>query len=189
MRPSRSVGLIPVIAAALVLFASRVAAHGIGTPQVLNEPAGPYLLSAWTDPDPLRADETHVVVAVINPENREIIVEGVEVAITMTSLADPAVSFVEVAGADEVNRLLFAAEFNDLVSEGRWRVDLAVTGQQGSGDGVSFEVDIEPARGRNWLWLGIGGLVIIIAGWLLTSMRDDSERPGRSSRRRRPTGG
>lgn len=189
MRPLRSTGLILILAVTVALLAARVAAHGIGTPQVLNEPAGPYLLSAWTDPDPLRADETHVVVAVINPENREIIVEGVEVTITMTSMADPAVSFAEVAGSDEVNRLLFAAEFNSLVSEGRWRVDLAVSGDRGHGDGVSFEVDIEPARGRNWLWLGIGGLVIIIAGWLLTSMRDDSERPGRSSRRRRPTGG
>ena len=29
-------------------------AHGTGTPQLLNAPAGPYLLSVWTDPDPLR---------------------------------------------------------------------------------------------------------------------------------------
>lgn len=157
--------------ALLLACAARTAAHGIGTPQVLNAVAGPYLLSAWTDPDPLRADETHVVVAVTDPESREPIITDVAVTVTMTSLADPAQTVTAVAGPDNVNRLLFAAEFNDRVSEGRWRVDLAATGARGAGEGVSFEVNVEPARGFNWLWLGIAGLAAVVLVWVAGSLR------------------
>ena len=61
-------------------------AHGTGTPQLLNAPSGPYLLSVWTDPDPLRADEAHVVVAVLEPATREPIVTGVEVTVRLEPL-------------------------------------------------------------------------------------------------------
>lgn len=172
----------PATAAFLLLIilglAARLNAHGIGKPQVLNEPAGPYLLSAWTDPDPLREDEAHVVIAVSNPDTQEMIVEGVEVTVRMTSLADPSLTLAHVAGTDNVNRLLFAVEFNDEVEAGRWRVDLGVSGDRGAGENISFEVDIEPARGFNWLWVGVGGLAAIVLIWLASSMRG-GQRPRR----------
>lgn len=168
----------------LVLVAPRLRAHGIGKAQLLNEPAGPYLISAWTDPDPLRADEAHVVVGVSDPNSRAPIVSGVEVTVTLTSVANESVVITEVAGTDNVNQLLYAAEFNDRLSEGRWRVDLAVTGEQGAGQPAGFTVDIQPARGFNMLWLGIGGLVVIVGAWLIGSMH--GEKPARS-RRGRPS--
>ena len=109
-------------------------------------PSGPYLLSVWTDPDPLRADEAHVVVAVLEPATREPIVTGVEVTVTMTPLAagdGAAVSMT--AGADETNRLFYAAEFNDHVAPGRWQVGVSVAGERGAGDEVTFEIDIVAA--------------------------------------------
>lgn len=159
----------------------KVRAHGIGTPQLLNEPAGPYLLSVWTDPDPLRADETHVVVAVIEPETNEMIVGEVDVQISMTSLADPSLVHIVTAGTDNVNRLLYAAEFNDLVTEGRWRVGVIATGERGASDEVTFEVDVVPARGFNWLWIGAGGLAVILIIWAAGSMRGDNQ-PRRTRR-------
>ena len=104
-----------------------VHAHGTGTPQLLNAPAGPYLLSVWTDPDPLRADEAHVVVAVVEPETQEFIVSDVTVTVRLRSLADPTVERVETAETDSTNRLLFAAEFNDRVTPGRWQVGVSCT--------------------------------------------------------------
>lgn len=181
-RPSSAFRLCA--AALLLAFAARAAAHGIGTPQVLNAAAGPYLLSAWTDPDPLRADETHVVVAVTDPDTREPIITDVEVTVTMTSLADPATVLTEVAGADNVNRLLFAAEFNDRVGAGRWRVDLRASGARGLGEGVSFEVDVAPARGFNWLWLGVGGLAAVVLAWVVGSLR--AGKPAANSPATRP---
>ncbi len=167
---------------AVALPAIRLRAHGIGKPQILNEPAGPYLVSAWTDPDPLRADESHVVVGVTDPDSREPIVTGVEVTVTLTSVADPSVVVHEDAGTDSVNQLLYAAEFNDRVSEGQWRVGITVSGAMGSGQAVGFEVDIAPARGFNMLWLGVGGLAVIVGGWFVASMR--GEKPGRDRRGR-----
>jgi hypothetical protein len=156
-------------------------AHGIGTPRLLNEPAGPYLLSIWTDPDPLRTDETHVVVAVTDPATREPIVEGVEVTVTLTSLADPAVTHTAVAGPDSVNRLLFAAEFTEGLAPGVWTVAVQVAGAQGEAPAVTFDVDIEPARGFNWLWIGVGGLAAIVVAWVAMSLRPRNDR-------RRPAG-
>ncbi len=144
---------------------------------MLNAPSGPYLLSIWTDPDPLRADETHVVVAVLEPDTQEFIVSDVAVTVRMQSLAGDGVELVETAGPDDTNRLLFAAEFNDRVTPGRWLVGVSAAGARGAGDEVTFEVEIAPARGFNWLWLGVGGLGVVVLLWLLMSMR--SSRPRR----------
>ena len=160
---------VPLLFLATTLLAQ---AHGIGTPQLLNVPSGPYLLSVWTDPDPLRADEAHVVVAVLEPATREPIVTGVEVTVTMTPLAagdGAAVSMT--AGADETNRLFSAAEFHDRVAPGRWRVGVSVAGERGAGEEVTFEIDITAARGFNWLWLGAGGLALAVGLWLTVSLR------------------
>ena len=151
-------------------------AHGTGTPQLLNAPAGPYLLSVWTDPDPLRADEAHVVVAVVEPTTQEFIVSDVTVTVRLRSLADPTVELVATAGSDDTNRLLFAAEFNDRVTAGRWQVGVSAAGVRGESDEVTFEIDVAPARGFNWLWLGVGGLGAAVVLWVLASMRGGEAR-------------
>ena len=173
---------IAVLLAGLLFSGMALArAHGIGTPRLLNEPAGPYLLSAWTDPDPLRVDESHVVVAVTDPTTREPILDGVEVTVTLTSLTDPGVTHMAAAGPDSVNRLLFAAEFNDVLTPGDWRVGVLVTGARGDAPEVTFEVAVEPARGFNWLWIGVGGLGAILLLWVAVSAR-----PARSRQRPAP---
>ena len=158
----------------LLLTALLAQAHGTGTPQLLNAPSGPYLLSIWTDPDPLRTDETHVVVAVLEPATREPIVTGVEVTVRLEPLSGDGAAQTATADTDETNRLFYAAEFNDRVAPGRWRVGVLVTGERGAGDEVAFEVDIIAARGFNWLWLGIGGLLLAVALWLALSLRGGS---------------
>ena len=158
----------------LFLTVFLVRAHGTGTPQLLNAPSGPYLLSVWTDPDPLRADETHVVVAVLEPATREPIVTGVEVTVRLEPLTADGQPVTVTAETDDTNRLFYAAEFNDRVTPGRWRVGVAVSGERGAGDEVTFEVDITAARGFNWLWLGAGGLLLAIGLWLALSLRGGS---------------
>lgn len=164
----------------LLILTIVVHAHGTGTPQLLNAPTGPYLLSVWTDPDPLRTDEAHVVVAVVEPETQEFIVSDVTVTVRLRSLADPTVERVETAETDNTNRLLFAAEFNDRVTPGRWQVGVSAAGARGAGDEVTFEIDVAPARGFNWLWLGVGGLGATVLLWLLASMRGPAQRRSRA---------
>jgi hypothetical protein len=176
----------PAIPFVLLFFGCAVVAraHGIGTPQVLNAVSGPYLISVWTDPDPLRADETHVVVAVTDPKTREPILAGVVVTVVMQLMDDPAVRVSQTAGADGTNQLLFAAEFNNRVTAGRWQGSVSVEGERGSGKEVVFEVDVSPARGFNWLWVGIGGLAILVLVWAFFSIRS-APPTGRPQRRDR----
>lgn len=180
---------IPSALLALIAFAvsfSALLAHGTGRPRMLNEPAGPYLLSAWTDPDPLREDEAHVVVAVIDPATQEPIVTGVEVEVRAAPVASPDQAVSVSAGTDSVNQLLYAAEFNDMLSAGAWLVTIHVRGERGTGESAGFEIEIEPARGFNWLLVGAGGIGVIVLVWLAGSLR--SERPERA-RRRKPAAG
>lgn len=177
MKRSSGVALAGLLLlAAALAYVPGIRAHGIGTPRLLNEPAGPYLLSAWTDPDPLRADQTHVVVAVSDPASREPIVSGVEIIVTMTSMDDPALIRRTGAGTDNVNQLLYAAEFNDQLTAGRWRVGLNVSGERGAGPELSFEVTVEPARGLNWLWIGVSGLAAVLVLWVVVSAQPSRAR-------------
>lgn len=165
---------------------SALLAHGTGRPRLVNEPAGPYLLSAWTDPDPLREDEAHVVVAVIDPATREPIISGVVVEVLAASVAAPDQVVSVAAGTDSVNQLLYAAEFNDMLAAGAWLVTIHVSGERGTGESPGFQIEIEPARGVNWLLLGAGGIGLIVLVWLAGSLR--SERPERARRRKPVTG-
>jgi len=158
----------------------QVYAHGIGKPRVLNAPAGSYALSIWTDPDPLRADEAHVVVAVLDPATQEFIVGDATVTVRLESAADPTQVVSVVAGTDSTNQLLYAAELNDRVTPGRWRATVSAAGARGASEEVAFEVDIEPARGFNWLWVGLGGLGVALVLWVVASLRaGPTARPGR----------
>lgn len=180
-------GLAALVLAALgvAVLTGALMAHGIGKAQVLNEPAGPYLLSAWTDPNPLREDETHVVVAVTDPTTREPIVTGVQVEVRATSLAEPSEVVSVLAGTDNVNQLFYAAEFNDRLTAGQWRITIHIQGEQGSGEIEGFVIEVEPARGLNWLLLGAAGIGLIVVIWLVGSLRP--ERPDRMPRQKSST--
>jgi hypothetical protein len=93
--------------------------------------------------------------------------------VTLTSQADPDLTVTEIAPTDDVNRLLYAAEFNDQLAAGRWEVSLRVSGPLGVGEGVAFSIDVEPARGFNWLWLGGGGLIVVVLVWIVASLRGE----------------
>lgn len=150
----------------------QTAAHGIGSPQKINVPSGPYLLSIWTDPDPLRVDDTHVTVAVMEPETRQPIVVDVEVSVQLQSPGDPAVTQTAVAKADNsTNRLLYTAIFNALPESGRWQGVVSVVGTDGPGEDVAFSLEILPPQPINWLRYGIFGLASLLFGWFAWSSR------------------
>jgi hypothetical protein len=180
-RRARLTGLITPLCALLVVGIHLARGHGIGTPRLTNVASGPYLISAWTDPDPLRADQTHVVVGLTDPQTREPIITDVDIRVSLTSLADPSITVDEQAGHDSVNQLLFAAEFNDRLTPGRWRVGVLAGGSRGAGEEVYFDVDIAPARGFNWLWIGAGGMAALLVAWAFISLR-----PGPHGRESRP---
>lgn len=158
----------------LILSVGRVLGHGIGTPQQLNVPSGPYLLSIWTDPEPLRVNNTHVTVAVMNSETREPILTGVQVTVQLQPQpsVDPSTGRTAMASPDDtVNKLFYAAIFDDLPAPGLWQATVLVSGPAGPGEEVLFEVEVLPPQPFNWLWPGLIGLSVVAVGWLMRSWR------------------
>ena len=171
--PRRSMILIVFLSLAACLTAAmRLAAHGIGLAQVVNVQNGPYLISVWTDPDPLREDEAHIVIAVMDPATRAPLVEDVAVTVLMEMSGNPAAAVSAAADSDNsANQLLYVVEFNDQVSAGTWQATVRIDGPLGSADEVAFPIEVTPAQGFNWLWLGMIGLGIAVALWLVMASR------------------
>lgn len=148
------------------LLPASVIAHGVGTPRLLNEPAGPYLISVWTDPYPLRADESHVTVAVIDPETQAPLVESVIVTVELTQgdvrLSAPATT------ATAANKTLYEAVFTDLPAVGTWQATITADGPDGRSEPVSFPVEVQPALPLNALrpaLIGLGAAALILLVW------------------------
>lgn len=170
------VAVLLLMVVGLLIDVSPASGHGIGLPQVVNVPNGPYLVSVWTDPDPLREDETHIVVAVMDPVTRAPLVEDVTVSVRMAATDHQGDTITETALSDNsANQLLYVVVFNNLISMGAWQATVIIDGPLGSAADVTFPLEITAAQGFNWLWLGIGGLVIAIGVWMAFAARDASQ--------------
>lgn len=169
-----------LIALALVLGLNTgvVWAHGGGDARLTNVEAGPYWVSVWTQPDPLRVGGAHVTVSVAEPGASETghreagppVLNGtVEVRFEPLDRAgEPLASLATHEGAEI--KLLYEADV-ELPETGRWQVVIAVEGPQGAGS-TRFEVQVEPAAAVNWTWVGGGlGLVALVAVWIAQRFR------------------
>jgi hypothetical protein len=156
-------------------------AHGGGVPQLINAEVGPYWVSVWTQPNPLRVGQVHITVAVSEPpaassSQRE---AGAPVLDAMVQ-----VQFQPPAGSGQpwttsathegaINKLLYETDVH-LAEAGSWQVWVAVDGVQGSGR-TGFQVQVAEARGPRWPW--IGGLAIAGLGalWVVQQARGKKE--------------
>lgn len=181
----RLVILLATLFLTLPLFmAGRALAHGIGTAQQINVSADPYLVSVWTDPDPLRVNETHVTVAVMDPVTQEPLVRDVQVTVHLQSATDESISLSASALPDNTaNRLLYAAVFNNLPHPNQWRGTVSIDGPAGAGEDVRFEIDVLSPQPVNWSLIGGLALGTITLGWLAWSWRRSSETAERPSQR------
>lgn len=180
----RAVGLALIVTFAGVGVARPAWAHGGGVPQLTNAEAGPYRVSAWTLPDPIRVGEMHVSVAISEPPAPGTVEEGMgdlvldaQVRVQLEPVAQPGEGLVTFATREEaVNKLFYETDV-DLPSEGQWQVNILVEGPAGSGK-ASFELRVLPASTFNTLralpplWVAGGvGLALLTAGWLVRSFR------------------
>jgi hypothetical protein len=188
-----SLALIWLGLALILLFACRsVQAHGGGTPQLINAEAGPYWVSVWTDPDPIRVGEFHVTVAVSEaPKPGSSSREAGDLALDATVLvrAEPAgqdgETLVAAATRDNaVNKLFYEADLT-LPAEGQWRVDVQVNGTAGAGN-AGFDIEASSPStfntllGLGWpLWAGLG-VVLVAGGWWVQMSRHREAEVGRA---------
>lgn len=146
-------------------------AHGGGVPQLTNAKAGPYRVSVWTQPDPLRAGEVHFTVAVSQPgavdqeAGSPVLDAVVELQLIPATGLDHALR-VFATHDDAVNKLFYEADV-DLPAEGVWQVVVSVKGPSGL-DQTDFTIEVLPPSAFNW-WIVLGGaaVVLVAAGWVV----------------------
>jgi len=153
-----------------------VFAHGGGLIHVAGEPAGDYRVTVWVAPNEVEASKTlHFTVAVVEAENNDMVLDsevGIEVFVAGT---DERVLFGPATTEQSVNKLFYEADFSEAPEAGIYTVVTTVNGRLGNGD-VAFDLEIIPAKTTvNWLFVGIGALVVIVTIGLFLSRRSDNQ--------------
>jgi hypothetical protein len=138
-------------------------AHGGGTPQLTNEPVGPYLLSAWTNPDPAVVGEMHITVALALAETGDAVTDPT--VRVMASPQDSQGDAISVVASHEgaLTPIFYEADL-DFSHAGPWRIQIKVAGNEGSG-GAGFQLEVRE-KGLNWLLVGIIGSVAVVVVWM-----------------------
>ena len=168
------VTVCPLVLAAIVGLPADVAwAHGGGTPRLTNADVGPYWVSVWTHPDPLRVGKVHLTVAVSEPNTaggarREAgaPVLDATVQVQFKPLDHTGETLIaEATHAGATNKILYEADL-ELPQIGRWQAEIAVTGPDGSGSAL-FEAQVSPPASFSWNWVGGLGVVALAAIWTI----------------------
>lgn len=149
-----------------------------GTLRLSNVAMGAYLVSAFTDPTPVRPDSMDVSILAVMAATGEV-AEGLEIRIRTRHLDGLAPDEEEVATREQADDPRYYAAKFGLGAEGRWELTLHVTGPQGAGE-ASFQVT---ARERgvlgNPLVLILLALLPLVAvgGWIGFRGRAEEEVP------------
>ena len=169
VRLSQQAGLL---ALALVLIAASLlplpaGAHGGGDARLVNESAGPYLVTVWIDPTEPQVGELHITVAVSESSAggegvAGLPVLGADVLVQLSPVSADADPIEAVASHEQAtNRLYYEADL-ELPAPGEWLVLVHVDGPLGAG-GADFPIDVAAAPGIDWLTLllGVAGVLVI----------------------------
>jgi hypothetical protein len=128
------------------------AAHGDGGAVRLSQQAGPYRVTVFTAPTPLRAGPVDVSVFVQDGAGEAL--PDVTVRITLTPAGRPGRSLEALATREAATNKLFQAATFDLPAPGRWQVVVAVEGPRGPARcACEVEVEAPPPRWVElWPW-------------------------------------
>jgi hypothetical protein len=155
---------ITVVGVLLTLFsvgARPVAGHTAGTIQLVSVSTGDFLLTVWTAPDPVRVGELHVIVGVTMAADGTVVLDDeLHIEVTASSgLVEPLSDRATRANSD--NKFLYEA--NLAPPEAAWyQVRLDVGHPQHQGGEATFNVEVLPAAGPNWLPIAL--LLLLLLG-------------------------
>ncbi|HEX2988087.1 MAG TPA: hypothetical protein VHS06_07955 [Chloroflexota bacterium] len=131
-----------VVVAAMAVGTTPAMANG-GTIQLSNRPAGPYAVTVYTSPTPIRAGTSDVSVMVQRAGSDELVNDARVVVQAQPIGRDGGLSSYQATHEQATNKLFYAANVA-LPSEGRWRIGVQVEAAAGLGE-VDFETDVAPA--------------------------------------------
>lgn len=150
-------------------------AHGGGYPQISNQEVGPYRVSVWTQPQPLRAgSEAHFTIAVSKPlgdpgtgsiaKNAGTPALGANVQIELISITGNADTLMlQAERGTGINKLYYETDV-EMPAIGRWEVYLVISGDEGSGS-TRFEIDVEPPSHTRWILWASAAVIGLTAAW------------------------
>lgn len=152
-------------------------AHGGGTPRLTDEPAGPYRIYAWTQPEPLRAGEIHITIGLTLAEHQaaattdgELVQPVTDATVTLRflSLENENIALDRTATLGGVGAVYYEADAS-LPTAGKWRFIIDVQGEAGAGS-AEFTEELLPIRTVNWTLIGAGSglfvlLIVLIGLW------------------------
>ena len=162
---SRTVSVCLLLIVHCVLLPGRILAHGgVGFQHINNEPAGPYRVYIWSDPEPPQVGEYHVAVALT--ENIEGDATGLaggpvldaDVTVEMVHQENGTTLIEKATHDDALNKLFYQASFAP-ATRGIWDVQVRIVALDGQ-VAVGFEDEILP---KPFPWRALlGGLLSVV---------------------------
>lgn len=173
-------GAITFLFLFLILLAPPLAANG-GTVRISRAPLGPYLVTIYTSPTPLRTGEVDVSVLVQDPDDAvhtpRIVVEARPRRLAEGHVAQPVRR--QATRAEATNKLFQAAKF-DVSAPGEWEFHVNV---EGAGT-LSFRGTVAKSTllDRPYLLGLLILLPLLVIGWLALG-RDEHGAPQKDDER------
>lgn len=161
---SRVTGLLITVLTGLSM-AQPAQAHGGGTPQLADVPAGPLHIFAWSKPDPARVGTLHITVALVDPAGgRPVMNAAVQVHVRPldVELATEPVT-AQATHYKATIKTYYEADL-PIPAAGSWQVAIDYTAAQGAGS-AGFDLAIREKSVINWPLIGGGALVAVVLGW------------------------
>lgn len=144
MRRARTPGLL-LVWLHLVVGAVALADGGL---VLLSEPVGPFRITVFTSPTPMRVGSAQVSVMLQDRDSERPLLDAeVSVWLSPATGAGPTLR-TEAGQIEATNKLLYVARV-ELPSAGTWKLDVSVE-REGTAAGVESELEVEPALPR-WL--------------------------------------
>jgi len=164
----RSVQRAFVTILAIVLLAVPMPAQANGGQvRIANQPIGPYEVTVFTSPVPLRTGTVDVSVLLQHADTKQI-VDGAEIVLWVEPATGDEPQQYPVTRDQATNKLYYAAEFS-LDRPGEYLFRLEIRAPQAAGT-VSFTATVEEARTGFWqswwFWALVGVASVILLWWL-----------------------
>jgi len=166
-RLAAAVSLASTVASMLLPF-EQAGAHG-GKLQRGLAPAGPYVVSVWTQPDPARVGALDISAAILRADTREAVPNA---EIRVAARGSAASQSVEERGRPPGGGLfdllappLYHAKLA-IPTSGRWHLIVSVAGPAGRGE-VGFDMDVAPPLAIPWGLIAVSGSVsfLVLVAW------------------------
>jgi hypothetical protein len=173
-RPCAPSRIATAVAVLLLLAAAPLLANG-GTVRISREAVGPYLVSVFTSPTPLRTGEVDVSVLVQDTVREAVLDVPVMVEARPVGFEAAPVRY-EATRRQATNRLFKAAKF-PLTEAGDWELRVRVGDEEGGE--VSFRVELTDPTilDRPYLLAALILVPLLVLGWLLLGRADDDDGP------------